>query len=74
MLGVLKRGLGWDFDRLHEHANTHLVLRQLLGHSEFDPVEYSYDTVLRDISLLDEATLRVIRDLAGGSGIRLFRR
>ena len=38
---VLKQGLGCYFDRLHEHANTHLVLRQLLGHSEFDPVTYS---------------------------------
>ena len=60
VLGMLKRRLGCDFDRLHEHANTHLVLRQLLGHGEYDPVEYSYDTVLRDISLLDEYdTLRV---------------
>ena len=50
MLGMLKRRLGCDFDRLREHANTHLVLRQLLGHGEYDPVEYSYDTVLRDIS------------------------
>ena len=73
VLGVLKRRLGCDFDRLHEHANTHLVLRQLLGHGEYDPVEYSYDTVVRDISLLDEDTLRAIRDLAGRSGIRLFR-
>ena len=73
VLGVLKRGLGCDFDRLHEHANTHLVLRQRLGHGEYDPVEYSYDTVLRDVSVLDEDTLRGIRDLAGRSGIRLFR-
>ena len=73
MLGVLKRGLGCDFDRLREHANTHLVLRQLLGHGEYDPVEYSCDTVERDVSLLDEDTLRAIRVLAGRSGIRLFR-
>ena len=51
VLGMLKRRLGCDFDRLREHANTHLVLRQLLGHGEYDPVEYSYDTVLRDISV-----------------------
>ena len=36
-------------------------------------MEYSYDTVLRDISLLDEDTLRAIGDLAGRSGNRLFR-
>ena len=65
VLGVLKRGLCCDFDRLHEHANTHLVLRQLLGHGKYDPVAYSCDTVQWDVSLLDEDTLRAIRDLAG---------
>ena len=43
VLAVLKQGLGCDFDRLHEHANTHVVLRQLLGDSDLDPVTYSYD-------------------------------
>ena len=28
VLAVLKQGLGCDFDRLREHANTHVVLRQ----------------------------------------------
>ncbi len=63
VLGVLKRSLGCDFDRLHEHANTHVVLRQLLGHSEFDPGTYSYDWVTRNVSLLDEDTLRDINEL-----------
>ena len=63
VLAVLKQGLGCDFDRLHEHANTHVVLRQLLGHSEFDPGTYSYDQVTRNVSLLDEDTLRDINEL-----------
>ena len=73
VLGLLKRRLGCDFDRLREHANTHVVLRQLLGHAEHDRMPYSRDRILRDVSLLDEATLRAIRDLAGQSGMRLFR-
>ncbi len=73
VLGMLKRRLGCDFDRLHEHANTHLVLRQFLGHGEYDPMQVSRDGILRDVSLLDEDTLRAIRNLAGQSGIRLFR-
>ena len=63
VLAVLKQGLGCDFDQLHEHANTHVVLRQLLGHSEFDPATYSYDQVTRNVSLLDEDTLRDINEL-----------
>ena len=73
VLGMLKRRLGRDFDRLPEHANTHLVLRQFLGHGEYDPMQHSRDRILRDVSLLDEDTLRAIRNLAGQSGIRLFR-
>ena len=42
VLAVLKQGLGCDFDRLREHANTHVVLRQLLGHSELERVEIFY--------------------------------
>ena len=63
MPGLLKRRLGCDFDRLHEHANTHVVLRQLLGCSEFDPMKYSCDQILRNVSLLDEDTLRAINEL-----------
>ena len=63
VLAVLKQGLGCDFDRLREHANTHVVLRQLLGHSELEPVTYSYDRVIRNVSLLDEDTLRDINEL-----------
>ena len=58
---------------LHEHANTHVVLRQLLGHGEHDRIPYSRNRNLRDVSLLDEDTLRAIRNLAGQSGMRLFR-
>ena len=56
VLAVLKQGLGCDFDRLHVHANTHVVLRQLLGDSDLDPV-------MRNVSLLDEDTPRDINEL-----------
>ena len=35
VLGVLKQGLGCDFDRLHNLANHHETVRAMLGHSEF---------------------------------------
>ena len=31
VLGLVKQGLGCDFDRLHDLANHHTVLRQFLG-------------------------------------------
>ena len=35
VLGVLKQGLGCDFDRLHDLANHHETIRAFLGHSDF---------------------------------------
>ena len=34
------------------HANTHVVLLQLFGHSEFDPMKYPDDEILRAINEL----------------------
>ena len=73
VLSLLKRRLGCNFARICEHANTHVVLRELLGHGTYDSAAYSYEAVVRDVSLLDEDMLRAIRDLAGQSGMRLFR-
>ncbi len=33
VMGVVKQGLGCDFNRLHELANQHMTLRQFLGHA-----------------------------------------
>ena len=31
VMGVVKQGLGCDFDRLHELVNQHMTLREFLG-------------------------------------------
>ena len=36
VLGVLKQGLGCDFDRLHDLTNHHQTIRAFLGHGDFD--------------------------------------
>ena len=35
VLGVLKQGLGCDFDRLHDLTNHHQTIRAFLGHGDF---------------------------------------
>lgn len=35
VLGVLRLGLNADYDRLHELANQHHTIRQMLGHSDW---------------------------------------
>ena len=56
VLGVLKQGLGCDFDRLQELANQHRTVRQMLGHSDgFHSEQSSYyelQTLIDNVSLL----------------------
>ena len=47
VLGVLKQGLGCDFDRLHDLTNHHQTIRAFLGHGDFDDkTRYEYQTVV----------------------------
>ena len=41
VLGTLRLCCNWDFDRLHEIANHHDTVRQMLGHGIRD-FEYQY--------------------------------
>ena len=36
VLGTLRLNCNWDFDKVHEMANNHHKLRQMLGHSKTD--------------------------------------
>ena len=53
VLGVLKQGLGCDFDRLHELTNHHDTIRAFLRHSDSgDKTHDEYQTVVDNVSLL----------------------
>ena len=69
VLGVLKQGLGCDFDRLHELTNHHDTLRAFLGHSDFDDkTHYEYQTVVDNVSLLTPELLSAVGRLVVESG------
>jgi hypothetical protein len=52
VLGVLRLGLNADFDRIHELANHHDTLRQMLGHSDWtDKTEYKVQTLKDNLRL-----------------------
>jgi IS5 family transposase len=52
VLGVLRLGLSADFDRIHELANHHDTLRQMLGHSDWaDKTEYKVQTLKDNLRL-----------------------
>ena len=59
VLGVLKQGLGCDFDRLHDLTNHHQTIRAFLGHGDFDDkTRYEYQTVVDNVSLLTPSCYR----------------
>ena len=69
VLGVLKQGLGCDFDRLHDLTNHHQTIRAFLGHGDFDDkTRYEYQTVVDNGVLVDAGA--VIGGRAAGGGER----
>jgi IS5 family transposase len=67
VLGTLRLCCNWDFDRLHEIANHHDTVRQMLGHGFRDfEYQYSIQTLKDNISLftpeiLDEINQVIIK-------------
>ena len=53
VMGVVKQGLGCDFDHLHELVNEHKTLRIFLGHTDWDKKLYQYQTLVDNVSLLN---------------------
>ena len=52
VLGVLRQGLNADYDRIHELANQHNTLRQMLGHSDWgDDTRYELQTLKDNLRL-----------------------
>ena len=75
VLGVLKQGLGCDFDRLHELTNHHDTIREFLGHSDFgDKTHYEYQTVVDNVSLLTPELLSAVGRLVVESGHKVAKK
>ncbi len=64
VMGVIKQGLGCDFDRLHELVNEHRTLRRFLGHGDVrDDYRYGYQRLVDNVSLLRPELLVAVNDL-----------
>ena len=75
VLGVLKQGLGCDFDRIHELTNHHDTIRAFLGHSDFgDKTHYEYQTVVDNVSLLTPELLSAVGRLVVESGHKVAKK
>ncbi len=69
VLGVLKQGMGCDLDRIHNLANSHREVREMMGHDSFvDHTYYELQTIAGNISLLSEEMLQEINQLVVKEG------
>ena len=68
VMGVVKQGLGCDFDRLHELGNEHKTLRKFLGHPAISDKLYHYQTLVDNVSLLNPELLGEVNQLVVESG------
>ncbi len=64
VLGTLRLNCNWDYDKVHEMANNHNKIRQMLGHSEMDfESNYALQTIRDNIVLLTPEILDEINQI-----------
>jgi hypothetical protein len=69
VLGTLRLNCNWDFDKVHEMANNHHKLRQMLGHSEADfDSNYALQTIRDNLVLLTPSILDKINQVVVKAG------
>jgi len=75
VLGVLRLDLNCDYDRLHELANKHETVRQMLGHADFfDKHYYNLQTIKDNVSLLTPKLLEKINQIVVDAGHLLLKK
>lgn len=69
VLGTLRLNCNWDFDKVHEMANNHNKLRQMLGHSKTDfDSNYALQTIRDNLFLLTPEILDEVNQVVVKAG------
>jgi IS5 family transposase len=75
VLGTLRLGLNADYDRIHELANQHRTVRQMLGHGLVDDEkEYQVQTLKDNLRLFTPEILDRINQEVVRAGHRLLKK
>jgi len=75
VLGVIKQGCSWDYDKLQNIANNHLMIRELLGHDKYeweDRYYYELQTLKDNVQLLTPELLYKINEIVVKAGHNLL--
>ena len=72
VMGTIRLNLNCDFDRVHELANEHRTLRQMLGHGFCDDdKEYSLQAIKDNVQLFTPEILAEINQVVVNAGLKL---
>jgi hypothetical protein len=75
VLGTLRLGLNADVDRIHELANQHNTLRQMLGHGDWaDDTQYNLQTLKDNLRLFTPELLDRINQEVVSAGHQLIKK
>ena len=79
VLAVVRHTLGINWDRLQLDANYNELIRRVMGihataFSEDDRIEFGYQTILDNVSLLDESLLAEVNQLVVEAGHSLLKK
>lgn len=72
VLGIVRLGCNWDFDKLRNIANNHITLRAFLGHSQYDNFCYALQTIKDNVQKFEVEALNQINQLMAAYGHRLI--
>ena len=69
VLGVIRLNCNWDYDKVHDIANNHKLIREFMGHTifEFDQ-RYGLQTIKDNLLLLTPEVLDRINSVVVGHG------
>jgi transposase, IS5 family len=78
VLAVIRHTLDTNWDRLHDTANYHELVRSIMGvHGSafYDKkIEFSYQNILDNVSLLDDKLLEEINEIVVEAGYQLLKK
>ncbi len=75
VLGVLRLDLNVDYDRIHDLANSHREIRQMLGHSGWsDGFDYELQTIKDNVKLLTPELLDEINQVVVKAGHQVVKK
>jgi len=75
VLAVVRVNLNIDYDRLHDLANNHNVMRQMMGHANlFDRTYYELQTIKDNVPLLTPEILDKINQVVVKAGHKLLKK